>query len=68
MASNVDDAGGKLDEIQALLGQKNPNSPRPYLAGAGRDPVLVVSVTVQSHGLELVFAQALSCAKPPQCL
>jgi integrase/recombinase XerD len=31
MASNVADAGGKLDEIQALLGQKNPNSPRPYL-------------------------------------
>ncbi|AZM55807.1 recombinase XerD [Streptomyces sp. WAC 01529] len=31
MASNVADAGGKLDEIQALLGQKHPASPRPYL-------------------------------------
>ncbi|WP_309484572.1 tyrosine-type recombinase/integrase [Streptomyces himalayensis] len=31
MASNVADAGGRLDEIQVLLGQKNPNSPRPYL-------------------------------------
>ncbi|WP_254710232.1 tyrosine-type recombinase/integrase [Streptomyces lunaelactis] len=31
MASNVVDAGGSLDEVQALLGQKNPNSPRPYL-------------------------------------
>ncbi|MCX5115248.1 tyrosine-type recombinase/integrase [Streptomyces sp. NBC_00378] len=31
MASNVADAGGKLDEIQALLGQKHPESPRPYL-------------------------------------
>jgi hypothetical protein len=25
------DAGGTLDEVQALLGQKNPASPRPYL-------------------------------------
>ncbi|MFB7648057.1 tyrosine-type recombinase/integrase [Streptomyces sp. NPDC056084] len=31
MGSNVVDAGGTLDEVQALLGQKNPNSPRPYL-------------------------------------
>ncbi len=31
MASNVVDAGGSLDEVQALLGQKNPHSPRPYL-------------------------------------
>ncbi|MFC7308945.1 tyrosine-type recombinase/integrase [Streptomyces monticola] len=31
MASNVVDAGGKLDEVQALLGQKHPSSPRPYL-------------------------------------
>ncbi|MFD3803686.1 tyrosine-type recombinase/integrase [Streptomyces sp. NPDC058619] len=31
MASNVVDAGGSLDEVQALLGQKDPNSPRPYL-------------------------------------
>jgi site-specific recombinase XerD len=31
MASNVADAGGTLDEVQALLGQKNPHSPRPYL-------------------------------------
>ncbi|MFE4496435.1 tyrosine-type recombinase/integrase [Streptomyces niveus] len=31
MASNVVDAGGKLDEVQALLGQKHPGSPRPYL-------------------------------------
>ncbi|MFD3657793.1 tyrosine-type recombinase/integrase [Streptomyces sp. NPDC058620] len=31
MASNVADAGGSLDEVQALLGQKNPHSPRPYL-------------------------------------
>ncbi|MFE2179662.1 tyrosine-type recombinase/integrase [Streptomyces sp. NPDC059455] len=31
MASNVVDAGGSLDEVQALLGQKHPSSPRPYL-------------------------------------
>jgi integrase/recombinase XerD len=31
MASNVVDAGGKLDEVQALLGQKNAGSARPYL-------------------------------------
>ncbi|MFE2159100.1 tyrosine-type recombinase/integrase [Streptomyces lydicus] len=31
MASNVSDAGGKLDEVQALLGQKHPGSARPYL-------------------------------------
>lgn len=31
MASNVTDAGGSLDEVQALLGQKHPGSPRPYL-------------------------------------
>lgn len=31
MASNVADAGGSLDEVQALLGQKNPHSPSPYL-------------------------------------
>ncbi len=31
MASNVSDAGGTLDEVQALLGQKHPNSARPYL-------------------------------------
>lgn len=31
MASNVADAGGTLDEVQALLGQKNPHSSRPYL-------------------------------------
>ncbi|MEV6048381.1 tyrosine-type recombinase/integrase [Streptomyces xanthochromogenes] len=31
MASNVVDAGGSLDEVQALLGQKNPESSRPYL-------------------------------------
>lgn len=31
MASNVADAGGSLDEIQALLGQKHPGSARPYL-------------------------------------
>ncbi|MCX5316222.1 tyrosine-type recombinase/integrase [Streptomyces sp. NBC_00154] len=31
MASNVADAGGKLDEVQALLGQKSAESPRPYL-------------------------------------
>lgn len=31
MASNVADAGGALDEVQALLGQKSPESPRPYL-------------------------------------
>ncbi|MGV9879216.1 tyrosine-type recombinase/integrase [Streptomyces sp. NPDC003006] len=31
MASNVADAGGKLDEVQALLGQKHPSSPRPYI-------------------------------------
>ncbi|MEV7115214.1 tyrosine-type recombinase/integrase [Streptomyces anulatus] len=31
MASNVADAGGKLDEVQALLGQKHPSSPQPYL-------------------------------------
>jgi site-specific recombinase XerD len=31
MASNVADAGGKLDEVQALLGQKHPESARPYL-------------------------------------
>ncbi|MFD8810434.1 tyrosine-type recombinase/integrase [Streptomyces sp. NPDC059627] len=31
MASNVVDAGGKLDEVQALLGQKDPSSSRPYL-------------------------------------
>ncbi|WP_234314364.1 MULTISPECIES: tyrosine-type recombinase/integrase [unclassified Streptomyces] len=31
MASNVVDAGGTLDEVQVLLGQKDPNSPRPYL-------------------------------------
>jgi integrase/recombinase XerD len=31
MASNVVDAGGTLDEVQALLGQKSPESPRPYL-------------------------------------
>ncbi|MCX5317981.1 tyrosine-type recombinase/integrase [Streptomyces sp. NBC_00154] len=31
MASNVADAGGSLDEVQALLGQKNPESARPYL-------------------------------------
>ncbi|ALV33239.1 recombinase XerD [Streptomyces sp. CdTB01] len=31
MASNVADAGGSLDEVQALLGQKNPASARPYL-------------------------------------
>ncbi|MFI5816844.1 DUF6300 family protein [Streptomyces sp. NPDC051643] len=31
MASNVTDAGGSLDEVQVLLGQKHPGSPRPYL-------------------------------------
>lgn len=31
MASNAVDAGGTLDEVQALLGQKHPASPRPYL-------------------------------------
>ncbi|WUW36090.1 site-specific integrase [Streptomyces sp. NBC_01462] len=31
MASNVTDAGGSLDEVQALLGQKHPGTPRPYL-------------------------------------
>ncbi|MER5440101.1 site-specific integrase [Streptomyces sp. NPDC002790] len=31
MASNVADSGGSLDEIQMLLGQKNPESARPYL-------------------------------------
>ncbi|MGW9046847.1 tyrosine-type recombinase/integrase [Streptomyces lydicus] len=31
MASNVVDADGTLDEVQALLGQKSPESPRPYL-------------------------------------
>lgn len=29
--SNVSDAGGSLDEVQALLGQTHPESPRPYL-------------------------------------
>ncbi|MGW8557673.1 hypothetical protein [Streptomyces tubercidicus] len=29
--SNVADAGGSLDEVQALLGQTHPESPRPYL-------------------------------------
>ena len=31
MASNVADAGGTLDEVQMLLGQKHPESARPYL-------------------------------------
>ncbi|MFZ4302657.1 tyrosine-type recombinase/integrase [Streptomyces cinereoruber] len=31
MASNVADAGGRLDEVQALLGQKHPGSARTYL-------------------------------------
>ncbi|MGW7385469.1 tyrosine-type recombinase/integrase [Streptomyces sp. NPDC054794] len=31
MASNVADAGGKLDEVQMLLGYKHPESARPYL-------------------------------------
>ncbi|MEW2121207.1 tyrosine-type recombinase/integrase [Streptomyces sp. NPDC005474] len=31
MASNVADAGGHLDEVQALLCQKSAESPRPYL-------------------------------------
>ncbi|MGV9843859.1 tyrosine-type recombinase/integrase [Streptomyces fungicidicus] len=31
MASNVADSGGTLDEVQALLGQKHPESSRPYL-------------------------------------
>ncbi|MDQ1033356.1 integrase/recombinase XerD [Streptomyces umbrinus] len=31
MASNVVDSGGTLDEVQALLGQKHPESSRPYL-------------------------------------
>lgn len=31
MASNVADAGGRLDEVQALLGQKHAGSARPYL-------------------------------------
>jgi integrase/recombinase XerD len=31
MASNVADSGGELDEIQMLLGQKHPESARPYL-------------------------------------
>ncbi|MFB0631375.1 tyrosine-type recombinase/integrase [Streptomyces sp. AB3(2024)] len=31
MASNVADAGGSLDEIQMLLGQKHAESARPYL-------------------------------------
>lgn len=30
-ASNVVDSGGTLDEVQALLGQKHPESSRPYL-------------------------------------
>ncbi|MFF1632187.1 tyrosine-type recombinase/integrase, partial [Streptomyces sp. NPDC058272] len=29
--SNVADAGGSLDEVQALLGQSHPESARPYL-------------------------------------
>ncbi|WP_328222284.1 tyrosine-type recombinase/integrase [Streptomyces sp. NBC_00310] len=29
--SNVSDAGGELDEVQALLGQKHPESARPYV-------------------------------------
>ncbi|MEV7618037.1 tyrosine-type recombinase/integrase [Streptomyces sp. NPDC089799] len=29
--SNVSDAGGRLDEVQALLGQKSPESARPYV-------------------------------------
>lgn len=32
--SNVSDAGGSLDEVQALLGQKHPSSPQPYLIPA----------------------------------
>ncbi|MET7303874.1 tyrosine-type recombinase/integrase [Embleya sp. NPDC005575] len=31
MASNVADAGGSLDEVQALLGHEHPESARPYL-------------------------------------
>ncbi|MFE0436850.1 tyrosine-type recombinase/integrase [Streptomyces nigra] len=31
MASNVADSGGTLDEVQSLLGQKHPESSRPYL-------------------------------------
>jgi integrase/recombinase XerD len=30
-ASNVADAGGTLDEVQVLLGQKHPGSAQPYL-------------------------------------
>ncbi|MFC9797257.1 tyrosine-type recombinase/integrase [Streptomyces sp. NPDC127584] len=29
--SNVSDAGGSLDDVQALLGQKHPESARPYV-------------------------------------
>ncbi|MFF7160765.1 tyrosine-type recombinase/integrase [Streptomyces sp. NPDC008086] len=29
--SNISDAGGSVDEVQALLGQTHPESPRPYL-------------------------------------
>jgi site-specific recombinase XerD len=31
MAGNAEDAGATMDELQALLGQKHPNSVRPYL-------------------------------------
>ncbi|QKW52672.1 tyrosine-type recombinase/integrase [Streptomyces buecherae] len=54
MASNVADAGGKLDEVQALLGQKHPESARPYLhpkASRLRDAVeRVPSPRVQGEG------------------
>ncbi|WSY48420.1 tyrosine-type recombinase/integrase (plasmid) [Embleya sp. NBC_00888] len=46
MASNVADAGGSLDEVQALLGHENPASARPYLhpkASRLRDAVERVS-------------------------
>lgn len=52
--SNVADAGGSLDEVQRLLGQKDPRSPRPYLrpdvrrlrAAVGRVP------SPREHGQE----------------
>ncbi|MFJ8605554.1 tyrosine-type recombinase/integrase [Streptomyces shenzhenensis] len=50
MASNAVDAGGTLDEVQALLGQKNPASPRPYLH-PGRSRLRAAVDRVASPGL-----------------
>lgn len=51
-ASNVADAGGTLDEVQVLLGQKHPGSAQPYLhPAAARSIALFLLAAVAEIGV-----------------